>query len=53
VELYQIFDFNFLVRNIHLTFDNPQFYERAMSTGKETDVSWDIFMIWAVGWAGL
>ena len=28
VELYQIFDFNFLVSNIHLTFDNPQFYER-------------------------
>ena len=28
VELYQIFDFNFLVSNIHVTFDNPQFYER-------------------------
>lgn len=28
VELYQIFDFNFLVSNIYVTFDNPQFYER-------------------------
>ena len=28
VELYQIFDVNVLVSYIHVTFDNPQFYER-------------------------